>query len=70
MLTAASVHTRECRYCCGLLWPRPLGTKLIAGNNNGITVAGWIESGSDESTARSLERINRGSRRRVLRCAC
>lgn len=36
-------------------------------NSNGITGAGWIESAFDEPT--SQERINRGSRRRVLRCA-
>lgn len=43
------------------------GDKINSKNNNGITVAGWIESAFDEPTGQ--ERINRGSRRRVLRCA-
>lgn len=43
------------------------GDKINSKSNNGITVAGWIESAFDEPT--SQERINRGSRRRVLRCA-
>lgn len=43
------------------------GDKINSESNNGITVAGWIESAFDEPT--SQERINRGSRRRVLHCA-
>lgn len=40
------------------------GDKINSESNNGITVAGWIESAFDEPT--SQERINRGSRRLCL----